>query len=89
MSCSYAEAECIDLADLTDLTDLVDLNAERREFGRLRRREERESLCARMGGGGNIGVWSKVAGWVTLGVAHERWRCSSSVRSDVMSESRI
>ena len=62
MSWSCAETECMERADLTDLTDFVDRKAERREFARFRRSDDRESMCASVGGRGNIGVCSKVAG---------------------------
>ena len=70
-----------------DLTDLVDRKAERREFDRLRRREERESMCASVGGGGNMGVTGAETTWETDGMAQERWRWRSSVSRVVINVS--
>jgi len=88
ISCSYADAEWIERADLTDLAER---KTEGREVERLRwlRRELRESLCARVGGGGNIGVVGAEAMARDVGTAQERWRWRRRVRRVVISVSRM
>lgn len=88
MSCSYADAECSDRADLTLL---VERKAERREVDRRGRfrNELLESLCASVGGGGNIGVLGADCMACIEGVAQERCRWRSKVSRVDIKVSRI
>ncbi len=88
ISCSYADAECSDRADLTLL---VERKVERREVDRWRwfRKELLESLCASVGGGGNIDVVGADCVACVEGVAQERCRWRSKVRRVVITVSRI
>lgn len=91
ISCSYANAECRERADLTDFADLAERKTDKRDVERWRwlRNELSEVLCARVGGGGNMGVAGADAIARDDGTAQERCKWRRRARRVVINVSRM